>query len=102
MAIPRQQIIKLLIERGVFDSIEVEEAISLQKKEGQKFSSLLIKHAPEKKDIAIEFHSLSKTFNMTGWRIGFACGNHELIEGLAGHADRNHAGNIGNAGRIQT
>jgi LL-diaminopimelate aminotransferase len=35
------------------------------------------------KDIAIEFHSLSKTFNMTGWRIGFACGNAELIEGLA-------------------
>lgn len=55
MAIPRQQIIKLLIERGVFDSLEVEEALSLQKKEGQKFSSLLIKHAPEKKDIAIEF-----------------------------------------------
>jgi LL-diaminopimelate aminotransferase len=35
------------------------------------------------KDVAIEFHSLSKTFNMTGWRIGFACGNRELIEGLA-------------------
>ncbi len=35
------------------------------------------------KDVAIEFHSLSKTFNMTGWRIGFACGNRRLIEGLA-------------------
>lgn len=35
------------------------------------------------KDVAIEFHSLSKTFNMTGWRIGFACGNSLLIEGLA-------------------
>lgn len=35
------------------------------------------------KDVAIEFHSLSKTFNMTGWRIGFACGNPELVEGLA-------------------
>lgn len=34
------------------------------------------------KDVAIEFHSLSKTFNMTGWRIGFACGNKELIAGL--------------------
>ena len=55
MAILRQQIIKLLIERGVFSSIEVEEALSLQKKEGQKFSSLLIKHASAKKDIAIEF-----------------------------------------------
>ena len=35
------------------------------------------------KDVAIEFHSLSKTFNMTGWRIGFACGNPELVAGLA-------------------
>ena len=35
------------------------------------------------KDVAIEFHSLSKTFNMTGWRIGFACGNRELISALA-------------------
>lgn len=35
------------------------------------------------KEVAIEFHSLSKTFNMTGWRIGFACGNAELVEGLA-------------------
>jgi len=32
------------------------------------------------RDVAIEFHSLSKTFNMTGWRLGFACGNRELIE----------------------
>lgn len=35
------------------------------------------------KDVAVEFHSLSKTFNMTGWRIGFACGNAGIIEGLA-------------------
>ena len=34
------------------------------------------------KDIGIEFHSLSKSFNMTGWRIGFAVGNKEAIEGL--------------------
>ena len=35
------------------------------------------------KEVAIEFHSLSKTFNMTGWRLGFACGNPELIKALA-------------------
>jgi LL-diaminopimelate aminotransferase len=29
--------------------------------------------------VAIEFHSLSKTYNMTGWRIGFAVGNRDLI-----------------------
>ena len=34
-------------------------------------------------DVAIEFHSLSKTFNMTGDRIGFAVGNAQLINGLA-------------------
>jgi LL-diaminopimelate aminotransferase len=34
-------------------------------------------------DVAIEFHSLSKTFNMTGDRIGFAVGNKQLVSGLA-------------------
>lgn len=34
------------------------------------------------KDRAVEFHSLSKTYNMTGWRIGWACGNRRAIEGL--------------------
>jgi len=34
------------------------------------------------KDIGIEFHSLSKTFCMTGWRIGFALGNEKIIAGL--------------------
>jgi LL-diaminopimelate aminotransferase len=35
------------------------------------------------REIGIEFHSLSKTFNMTGWRIGMAVGNPELVSGLA-------------------
>lgn len=34
------------------------------------------------KDIAIEFHSLSKMFNMTGWRIGFSLGNPEAVQTL--------------------
>jgi LL-diaminopimelate aminotransferase len=33
-------------------------------------------------EVGIEFHSLSKTFNMTGWRIGFAAGNAEVVSGL--------------------
>lgn len=33
-------------------------------------------------EVAIEFHSLSKTFNMTGWRLGFAAGKAEIIKGL--------------------
>ncbi len=35
------------------------------------------------REVAIEFHSLSKTYCMTGWRIGFAVGNETLIAGLA-------------------
>lgn len=35
------------------------------------------------KDVAIEFHSLSKTYYMTGWRIGWACGNPTLVAALA-------------------
>ena len=38
---------------------------------------------PGAKDIAVEFHSLSKTFNMTGWRIGMAAGNKEIMKALA-------------------
>jgi LL-diaminopimelate aminotransferase len=37
---------------------------------------------PGAKDVGIEFHSLSKTYNMTGWRIGFAVGNKSAIAGL--------------------
>ncbi len=33
-------------------------------------------------EVGIEFHSLSKTYNMTGWRLGFAVGNAELVGGL--------------------
>jgi len=34
------------------------------------------------KEVGIEFHSLSKTYNMTGWRIGFAVGRSEVIQAL--------------------
>lgn len=34
------------------------------------------------REVGIEFHSLSKTYNMTGWRIGFAVGNAQLVAGL--------------------
>jgi LL-diaminopimelate aminotransferase len=34
-------------------------------------------------DVAIEFHSLSKTYNMTGWRCGWACGNPDIVAALA-------------------
>jgi LL-diaminopimelate aminotransferase len=37
---------------------------------------------PGAKEVAIEFHSLSKCFNMTGWRVGFAVGNADAVAAL--------------------
>jgi LL-diaminopimelate aminotransferase len=37
---------------------------------------------PGAKDIGVEFHTLSKTYNMAGWRIGFVVGNRHIIQGL--------------------
>lgn len=37
---------------------------------------------PGAMEVGIEFHSLSKTYNMTGWRVGWACGNAKLVAGL--------------------
>lgn len=35
------------------------------------------------RDVALEFHSLSKTYNMTGWRLGWAAGNAKLVGALS-------------------
>lgn len=48
--------------------------------DGYKPPSVL--EVPGAKDVTLEFHSLSKAYNMTGWRIGFAVGNAKGIQGL--------------------
>lgn len=48
--------------------------------DGEKPISFL--ETPGAKDVGIEFHSLSKTYNMTGWRVAWAVGNAEVIEAL--------------------
>jgi LL-diaminopimelate aminotransferase len=49
--------------------------------DGKKPVSFL--QTPGAKEIGVEFHSLSKTFNMTGWRIGFAVGNKSVLKALS-------------------
>ncbi len=49
--------------------------------EGYRAPSVL--QVPGAKDVAVEFYSLSKTYNMPGWRVGFMCGNSSLVEALA-------------------
>ena len=48
--------------------------------DGYKSPSIL--QIPGAKDIAVEFYSLSKTYNMPGWRVGFMCGNSTLVAAL--------------------
>jgi alanine-synthesizing transaminase len=39
--------------------------------------------APGAKEIGVEFTTMSKSFNMAGWRVGFCCGNREMVKALA-------------------
>ncbi|MCL2927871.1 MAG: aspartate aminotransferase [Trichodesmium sp. St16_bin4-tuft] len=48
--------------------------------DGYQPTSLL--QIPGGKDIGVEFHTMSKTYNMAGWRIGFVVGNSNVIQGL--------------------
>lgn len=48
--------------------------------DGYEPTSLL--EIPGAKDIGVEFHTLSKTYNMAGWRVGFVVGNRHVIQGL--------------------
>ena len=62
----------LLVNDAAYDLVTFDDYVS---------PSVL--QAPNAKKHAVEFGSLSKSFNMTGWRIGFAVGNKEVIQALA-------------------
>jgi alanine-synthesizing transaminase len=42
-----------------------------------------ILQVPGAKEVAVEFYTLSKSYNMPGWRVGFMCGNELLVDALA-------------------
>ena len=48
--------------------------------DGYQAPSIL--QVPGAMDLAVEFYSLSKSYNMPGWRVGFMCGNRELVAAL--------------------
>ncbi|MFX0559742.1 LL-diaminopimelate aminotransferase [Tepidibacillus infernus] len=58
--------------------------------DGQKPLSFL--SIPGAKEVGIEVHSLSKSYNMTGWRIGFVAGNELLVKAFADVKDNNDSG----------
>jgi alanine-synthesizing transaminase len=49
--------------------------------DGYKAPSFL--QVPGAKDVGVEFYTLSKAYNMPGWRVGFCCGNREVVGALA-------------------
>ena len=53
---------------------------------------LSIFQAPGAKDVAVELHSLSKSYNMTGWRIGFVVGNPLIVKAYADVKDNSDSG----------
>lgn len=55
-------------------------------------SPLSILQIPGAKDVAIELHSLSKGFNMTGWRLGWVCGNALAVSAYANVKDNSDSG----------
>ncbi|MCX7942674.1 MAG: LL-diaminopimelate aminotransferase [Dictyoglomaceae bacterium] len=82
---------------AVIEKKDLEEAVSFAKENNliifydNAYSEITfdgyiapsILEIPSAKEITVEFGSLSKTFNMTGWRIGYAVGNSELISILS-------------------
>ena len=57
--------------------------------EGEPMSIFQVEGA---KDVAIELHSLSKSYNMTGWRIGFVVGNPLIVKAYADMKDNSDSG----------
>lgn len=73
-----EEVIDFANENGII--VIHDNAYSAMTYNGYKAPSFL--NVSGAKDIGIEMHSLSKTYNMTGWRIGFAVGNRDILAGL--------------------
>ena len=59
--------------------------------DGYKAPSFLA--AAGSKEVGVEFSTMSKPYNMAGWRVGFCCGNHEMVRALStikGYYDYGH------------
>src|SRR5262249_24172704 len=59
--------------------------------EGQPLSFLSI---PGAKDVGVEIHSMSKAFNMTGWRLAWVCGNALIVRAFADVRDNFDSGHF--------
>jgi LL-diaminopimelate aminotransferase len=70
-----------VVERAVGDNFVIAQDAAYNEMYFEEAPPSILE-IPGARDVAIEFHSLSKTFNMTGWRVGFAIGGAPLIQAL--------------------
>ncbi len=74
-----EKVVRICKERGII--LVYDNAYSEMTFDGYVAPSIF--DIPGARDVAIEFHSLSKTYNMTGWRCGWACGDPTVVGALA-------------------
>jgi alanine-synthesizing transaminase len=74
-----EQVIAIAREHGIWVVNDLAYADLVF--DGYRAPSIL--QIPRADDVAVEFFSLSKSYNMPGWRVGFMCGNRELVAALA-------------------
>lgn len=74
-----EKVVAIAREHGIFVVHDLAYADLVF--DGYKAPSIL--QVPGAKDLAVEFFTLSKSYNMPGWRVGFMCGNRALVGALA-------------------
>jgi LL-diaminopimelate aminotransferase len=78
-----ERVVEYCVPRGIIAASDLAYSEIYLEGEGRRPASLYqARNASIDETRAIEFHSLSKTFNMTGWRIGFAVGHAEVVGAL--------------------
>ncbi|HUE70166.1 MAG TPA: LL-diaminopimelate aminotransferase [Pirellulaceae bacterium] len=85
-----EQVVKLAKERNF---VVVQDAAHGMLSYDQKPSSFL--EVPGAMDVGVEVHSLSKGFDMIGWRIGWVCGHEQIVRAFADVKDNSDSGQFG-------
>jgi LL-diaminopimelate aminotransferase len=81
-AIAEKEFYKRVIDFAVKNNIIVAHDAAYSEIYFDNYKPMSFLEVDGAKEVGIEFHSLSKTYNMTGWRIGFAVGSKEIISAL--------------------
>ena len=81
-AVATREFYERLVEFGAKHGIVIAQDNTYSEIAFDGYRPLSFLEVPGAKDVGVEFHSLSKTFNMTGWRIGFVVGHAGVIDAL--------------------